>query len=179
MLNGADALTDKGDDNYSNYVNCSSDVNKSASIYTPKNCLFATFPKELQEAIGARQVKYDSVYNQKNETNLKTTNDKLWLFSTNELADTMGDSKYDHPLEGRVYKKLEGTGDESRISYYLLYITSGQYYSEITGTSWLRSLYGDSSYYDNGYVAYMSYGYYRSLRPYLASGVSVGFTLKR
>ena len=177
MLNGADNFTDIKTDKYSR--DAESDVNKSASVYTEENCLFATFPQELQDAIGARQVKSDSVYNKKTEANLKTTNDKLWLFSTNELADTMGDSKYDHPLEGRVYKKLEGTGDESRISYYLLYITSGQYYSEITGTSWLRSLYGDSSYYDNGYVAYMSYGYYRSLRPYLASGVSVGFTLKR
>lgn len=75
MLNGADDLTDKGENNYSN--NASSDVNKSANIYTPYNCLFATFPQELQAAIGKRKVKYDSVNNQKNEDNLKTTNDKL------------------------------------------------------------------------------------------------------
>ena len=68
MLNGADALTDIEKNSYS--FRASSDVNKSAGIYTPDNCLFATFPKELQEAIGARRVKYDSVYNQKNEENL-------------------------------------------------------------------------------------------------------------
>lgn len=79
MLNGADDLTDKGENNYSN--NASSDVNKSANIYTPYNCLFATFPQELQAAIGKRKVKYDSVNNQKNEDNLKTTNDKPGLFT--------------------------------------------------------------------------------------------------
>lgn len=184
MLNGADNFTDIGTDKYS--WDAISDVNKSASVYTEENCLFATFPQELQDAIGARRVKYDSVYNNKTETNLKITNDKLWLFSTNELADTMRDSKYNHPLEGSVYEKFEGTGDgnvpnEIRQSYYILYLSNDHRYVESSGTSWLRSLYGDgySDYNDDGYVVYLGSGRYNRLRPYLGSGVSVGFTLKR
>lgn len=184
MLNGADNFTDIGTDKYS--WDAISDVNKSASVYTEENCLFATFPQELQDAIGARRVKYDSVYNNKTETNLKITNDKLWLFSTNELADTMRDSIYNHPLEGSVYEKFEGTGDgnvpnEIRNSYYILYLSNDHRYVESSGTSWLRSLYGDgySDYNDDGYVVYLGSGRYNRLRAYLGSGVSVGFTLKR
>ena len=172
MLNGADALTDKRDDDYGNYA--SSDLNKSANIYTPKNCLFATFPKELQEAIGARQVKYDSVFYQKDEANLKTTNDKLWLFSSNEVYDTISSHWWDHPLEGKVYKKFTYTNDYGRRP---VFVGSG------TGNSigalsraWLRSSHGRSNYYvlyiDKGGYAYHS----DANRDY---GVSVGFTLKR
>lgn len=189
MLNGADALTDKGDDNYSNYVNCSSDVNKSASIYTPKNCLFATFPKELQEAIGARQVKYDSVYNQKNETNLKTTNDKLWLFSSNEVAGTIDASYYKHPLEGSVYKKYEETDQGNNNARRPWYVNSNTGNADgKTKGAWLRSSLdgsdldallglGDSDF-DAlclNHVGHVSSG---SAHDY-NRGVSVGFTLKR
>ena len=105
MLNGADSLTNLNDSLQSD------DINKSASVYTSTNCLFNAFSDELKVAIGTRAVKYDSVYNSKTEANLKTTYDKLWLFSPNELADTTNTSWLNHPLEGATYTKMTGTGD--------------------------------------------------------------------
>lgn len=175
MLNGADASTDKGNNNYSSHV--SYDLNKSANIYTPENCLFATFPKELQEAIGARQVKYDSVFNQKNEANLKTTNDKLWLFSLNEVADTIRYSLYSHPLEGTVYEKFKDTNDDSNNGRRPVRVNS------ITGDSiggfvvaWLRSSY---SWHDDEAMGLDYAGGVYTDEAYRNYGVSVGFTLKR
>lgn len=175
MLNGADASTDKENNNYSSHV--SYDLNKSANIYTPDNCLFATFPKELQEAIGARQVKYDSVFNQKNEANLKTTNDKLWLFSLNEVADTIRYPLYSHPLEGTVYEKFKYTNDDSNNGRRPVRVNS------ITGDSiggfvvaWLRSSY---SLYDDDAMGLDYAGGVDTYEAYCNNGVSVGFTLKR
>lgn len=174
MLNGADNLTDKGRDNYS-YHAIFNDENRSASIYTADNCLFATFPKELQEAIGARQVKYDSVYNQKDEKNLKTTNDKLWLFSSNEVADTIRYKVYDHPLEGSVYEKFKGTNadnNNARRSYYVDSKTGNAIGA--SRSAWLRSSYGDSD--------FQVLSLYSGVFHYTTDdeiGVSVGFTLKR
>ena len=180
MLNGADELTDKNEDNYSS--GASSDVHKSASVYTEENCLLATFPQELQNAIGARQVKYDSVYNEKTEANLKTTNDKLWLFSMNELANTIKYGYYNHPLEGSVYKKFESTRDDGcdssgdRFSFRLGSLDGDSIGTE--GMTWLRSLYSLYSWEDC--VMYMdSFGYARYLYPYREWGGSFGFTLKR
>ncbi len=178
MLNGADSFTDTGENNYSYEV--FGDLNMSASIYTSNNCLLATFPQELQDAIGKRKVKYDSVYDQKNEENLKTTNDKLWLFSSNEVADTISHIDYNHPLEGSVYEKFKGTGDgynanEVRRAFRVDSMngnSAGEKYSP-----WLRSSYGNSSGLalnldDNGCVRcdHACYAFY---------GVSVGFTLKK
>lgn len=174
MLNGADELTDIGVDKYAGEA--SSDVNKSASIYTADNCLLATFPQELQNAIGARQVKYDSVYNEKTEANLKTTNDKLWLFSTNELADTISNSDYNHPLEGSVYEKFKGTNGNKNIARkpYWVYSETGNH-TGFSGVTWLRSLHGSSS-----VALYLeSEGNVRSLAASGYRGVSFGFTLKR
>lgn len=175
MLNGADNLTDKGADNYSSYA--SSDQNKFASSYTADNCLFATFPKELQEAIGARQVKYDSVYDQKYEENQKTTNDKLWLFSSNEVADNIASYWCDHPLEGTVYKKFEGTYANSNNARRPCFVNSktGNEIGDFN-SAWLRSSNGNFNYRalnlsKAGSVSH-TYAYYNS-------GVSVGFTLKR
>lgn len=177
MLNGADSLTDKGVDNYGKYA--SSDVNKSANIYTPYNCLFATFPKELQEAIGARQVKYDSVYDQKNEANLQTINDKLWLFSSNEVADTIVFSYFNHPLEGSVYEKLKGTGDGSNTntvrSPFMVNGSNGNAAVD-TNWAWLRSSNGYDSYYA---LRLIDAGFVGSSYAYNSGAVSVGFTLKR
>ena len=175
MLNGAGNLTDKGADNYSSYA--SSDQNKFASIYTADNCLFATFPKELQEAIGARQVKYDSVYDQKYEENLKTTNDKLWLFSSNEVADNIDSYWCDHPLEGTVYEKFKGTNAKSNNARRPCFVNSktGNEIGDFN-SAWLRSSNGNFNYRvlnlsKAGSVSH-TYAYYNS-------GVSVGFTLKR
>ena len=175
MLNGADNLTDKGVDNYSSYA--SSDQNRFASIYTADNCLFATFPKELQEAIGARQVKYDSVYDQKDKKNQKTTNDKLWLFSSNEVASTIDSSYYEHLLEGRVYEKYKETNqglNNARRPWYVNSNTGNA--NGDTYWAWLRSSYG-RSYYSALYLRYAGNINYSSAGSRL--GVSVGFTLKR
>ena len=187
MLNGADNLTDKGADNYSSYA--SSDQNKFASIYTADNCLFATFPKELQEAIGARQVKYDSVYNQKNETNLETTNDKLWLFSSNEVAGTIDASYYKHPLEGSVYKKYKETDQGNNNARRPWYVNSNTGNADgKTKGAWLRSSLdgsdlnallglGDS---DHDALCLNHAGHVSSGSAHdYNRGVSVGFTLKR
>lgn len=175
MLNGADDLTDKGENNYSN--NASSDVNKSANIYTPYNCLFATFPQELQAAIGKRKVKYDSVNNQKNEDNLKTTNDKLWLFSSNEVADMISDSVYNHPLEGSVYKKFKYTFEGVE------YARRPCIANSITGNAiggffgaWLRSSYEGLN---QKVLMLGKAGPVSSSNAYYTYGVSVGFTLER
>lgn len=177
MLNGADALTDIEKNSYS--FRASSDVNKSAGIYTPDNCLFATFPKELQEAIGARRVKYDSVYNQKNEENLGTTYDKLWLFSSNEVADKiLTDSWYEHPLEGTVYEKFKDTveyNDDGRRSV-VVYSKTGNHIGNFSGTPWLRSSYGSN---DKGVLSLGEGGYVSYTYAFADKGVSFGFTLKR
>lgn len=175
MLNGADGLTDTGENNYSK--TSSSDVNKSASIYTSNNCLFATFPQELQDAIGKRKVKYDSVYNKKTEANLNTTNDKLWLFSSNEVADTISESYYNHPLEGSAYEKFKGTNNNFNNARKPYYVNSST--GNAIGTdycSWLRSssedVYADALYLTN-------LGCAGNLSADSFSCVSVGFTLKK
>ena len=181
MLNGADELTDKEANNYSSYA--SSDVKKSASIYTKDNCLFATFPKELQNAIGKRQVKYDSVYNKKTEANANTTNDKLWLFSPNELADTISNASYNHPLEcnkeGIPYKKFEGTGDGCNSNT----VRSPFYVNSLNGnatgrdcSAWLRS---SDGFYSNRALYLDDLGRVYDLQAYQDFSFSVGFTLKK
>ena len=174
MLNGADELTDIREDNYSSAA--SNDVNKSARIYTTDNCLFATFPQELQDAIGKRQVRYDCVNNDKSQENTKT-NDKLWLLSTNELADTYRESSYNHPLEGSVYEKFKGTGDglDSNIVRRAFELDGNS--TEDCGPVWLRTSEGK---YDDCAMAMDRKGSinggWGTSNP---EGVSVGFTLKR
>lgn len=179
MLNGADVLTDTGENNYAYFA--STDVKKSASIYTADNCLFATFPKELQEAIGARQVKYDSVYDQKTEKNLKTSNDKLWLFSSNEVADTIEDSRFNHLLEGKVYEKFKDTNQYSDKVRRPCFVDSetGNMDANMSDNfywAWLRSS-GESS--GNSALCLTNLGYVKHSHAYVGYGVSVGFTLKR
>ncbi|MBR9945071.1 hypothetical protein KE530_01075 [Clostridiaceae bacterium Marseille-Q4145] len=105
MLNGADDLTDKNDGTYAPEAN--SDENRSASIYTKENCLLATFPQELQNAIGSRKVPYGSGYDEKTNATLKTSSDKLWLFSCDELGDTSTMYWIAHVEDGTVYQKFE------------------------------------------------------------------------
>ena len=181
MLNGADEFTDKEANNYCS--SASSDVNKSASIYTVDNCLFATFPQELQDAIGKRQVKYDSVYDNKTEKNLKTINDKLWLFSPNELADMISNGSYTHPLECNKkdfpYEKFKGTRDGCDVNAVRRPFCVNSLNGNATGDTiwaWLRSSDGN---YDN-YALYLNYKGRVINSPADGSyGVSVGFTLER
>lgn len=175
MLNGADELTDKSEDNYSIWIE--SDVHKSASVYTEDNCLLATFPQELQDAIGKRQVKYDSVNNQKNKANLKTTNDKLWLFSSNEVADTISNRDYNHPLEGTVYEKFKDTNEKNNAARRPCRVNSktGNAIGDFNEVC-LRSSYGSN----DSCVLLLTYrGGIDDFSAYADECVSFGFTLKR
>ena len=168
MLNGAYNLTNL------NNSQVSGDINKSASVYTSTNCLFNAFPDELKAAIGARAVKYDSVYDSKTEINLKITYDKLWLFSPNELRDKVNHSELNHPLEGSVYTKMAGTGDaysnnSARVGYHVNSASGGS--SSTSSSLWLRS----SCSYGSIYALYMGY---RGNVDY-NGGVAPGFTLSR
>lgn len=177
MLNGADSLTDTGSDNYASFV--SSDVNKSASIYTASNCLFAAFPSSLQSAIGYRDVKYDSVYNSKTEANMKHAWDRLWLLSSYELGSNHSQSWGRHPLEGSVYPKYSSvttdlySSDNSRIPYSVSSFTGSS--SSDTTSNWLRS----SDCNDNNSALHVYYDgrvdYYSA---FCDGGVSPCFTLK-
>lgn len=170
MLNGADRLTDTNQNggNYSPSAN--GDINKNANIYTAENCLLATFPQELQDAIGKRAVKYDSVYNKKTQDNLKTSADKLWLFSPNELGDTSSWSWCYHPLEGTVYQKFAGSQAINTFRLVGYSIANG------SGSWWLRSSRSDYNFYAlsvryDGGISY-SIAYYNR-------GVAPGFTLEK
>ena len=181
MMNGADSLTDVGTNKYAS--SASSDINKSASVYTSTNNLLATFPEELQAAIGKRKTVYDSVYNQKTAANLKTTYDKLWLLSPAEINYTGTTTNYQHPLEAGtvcVYQKITENAQSITNSTNNFY--KGYYFSNDTATSgttsywWLRSSSGGGAYsvllvFGSGGVG----SYYASDR----SGVSPCFSLKR
>lgn len=171
MLNGVDNITDKTEECWN--------VHKPIKEYTNENCLLATFPQELQNAIGKRQVKYDSVYDSKIIKNLKTTNDKLWLFSPNELAETIGEAICNHENEGITYPKYVGTGDgcdennsknKTRNVYYVDGNSAGH------ARVWLRST-GELT----STVVYLNgeKGIFDTNHANVCYDVSVGFTLKR
>ena len=186
MLNGADPLTDIGTENYSSYAD--TDVNKSAAIYTESNCLFAAFPDILRQNIGAKEVRYDSVYHSKTEENLKISHDRLWLFSPNELApgSCITKSWMNHPLEtggliqNEGYEKYRSnaidlyTDDQKRVGYRVNGYTGNAAGSALSG--WLRS--SRSSYYDS-VLSLGSGGYVSSYYADYYYGVAPGFTLKR
>ena len=175
MLNGADDRTDIREDNYC--IDQFSDKHKSASIYTENNCLLATFPQELQNAIGKRQVKYDSVFYDYSSQNLLTTNDKLWLFSSNELADTIDFPYYKHESEGSTYEKYKGIGNENwkdaRTAYFAY---DGAHGDDMRWPMSLRSLAGFGS---DSILCVGRDGQITSDVASTSNGVSAGFTLKR
>lgn len=168
MLNGADDLTDQGSNSDSTIVH------KNASVYSAGNCLFAMFPAALRRAIVPRVVKYDSAFYNKIDANLKTANDKLWLFSPNELYTETYISQYDwadHPLEGSVYPKYADVDGYSTRAPYMVDDGSGS-----SCLAWLRSSSGHVNYSilgvgDRGEVEYES-------AYYVLGGVSPCFTLK-
>lgn len=112
MLNGINQDTFTETNPYGGSYNTSDDKHKDPSIYTSDNCLLATFPQELQAAIGERKVKYDSksdvVSDESNTKSLKYCYDKLWLLSTSELPPSrVTKEKYKRPMEGDVYEKFK------------------------------------------------------------------------
>ena len=173
MLNGADEKTDTGETGtYSRYAQ--NDMHKNTNIYTPKNCLLATFPQELQNAIGRRIVKYDPIYNKKTEDNLDYSTDKLWLFSHNELGDRVSAWYSNHPLEGTVYPKFKGIGDicsgpNPRLAGYTVKYGNVEW--------WLRSSHARTTADSPIWVSWSNY-----IGDSVAGGsggVAPGFTLKR
>lgn len=182
MLNGADKLTDIKEDNYADYYK--SDLHKSSSIYTSENCLFATLPKELQDAIGFRVVKYDSVHNAKTPENLRTSYDKLWLFSPVELGDVSYEF-YNHPLEGQRYQKCKYFNDisdgESKTRAYGIDEKNGN--SKGAGREWWLRSFGSYDSNDNEVLTMPGRDTYLPRIGYIhagySRGVSFGFTLKR
>ena len=139
MLNGINSDTVKITNPYGGSYGTSGDKHKDPSIYTSDNCLLATFPQELQAAIGERKVQYDSksnvVSDESNMKSLQCCYDKLWLLSTSELPPARVRNQYKRPMEGNVYEKFN--------SNYSILVCDDSFNSLGTET-WLRSIpYGD------------------------------------
>ena len=113
---------------------------------TTDQSLFSAFPQVLQDAIVAKTVKSDTVYNSFDVANVKTTYDKLWLFSADEIfAYDPGGSYYNNYLRYENGKTNEGP--QYPANQYMG-ITAANYSNNIgfteSGSSdwwWLRSLY--------------------------------------
>ncbi len=136
-------------------------------------CLFSCFPSVLQDAIAAKAVKSDTVYNSQTEADNKTTYDKLWLFSGKELyADSGSNNDAIRTYEGELYQRSTALG-----------ITTSNYgglknYNETGGNSywWLRSPLTSH----NGYVYYVyaSGDWYNTNARSTYNGLAPGFCLK-
>ena len=176
MLNGADEKTEK---------KTTGSIN-SASIYTENNCLLAAFPQVLQDAIGKRATKYRLKLG---SATPGTVYDKLWLFSPNELFETV--DTYACPEEG-----LHVTLDDANAGQYGLSAgTIVNYYAKWKGTTsehkgyfvstteistswWLRSI---NSGYTNRGVEVNSVGNVAQNGGYNGgkNGIAPGFSLSR
>lgn len=159
MLNGTDENTDTAKANQNNvYLRTEAEESTGAnsnwswrtrtlqdiSTINASNCLLSCFPEELQKAIVAKEVKSDTVYNKCDASNVATTYDKLWLFSTSEC----GYGKRPYGNEGSAYPS-------SSYSHYNLYYLchEGLYTGSNTSSPLLRSLswsYADRVYGRNG-----------------------------
>lgn len=132
ILNGVDSLI-------------TLDTFAEANNITSSEALISAFPTILQSAIGARATLYDSVYNDKAAVNLKTSYDKLWLLSSNEIADNILSDTYNHPLEAPngKYQKFEEDNIDG-LHYNTarkVYAQSGAKTTSSENTDWwLRSL---------------------------------------
>ena len=96
-LCGADELTDSIDihpDTQTGYA--------GSGVLTETESLLSCFPKELQSAVVAKEVRSDTVYDDLTG-NTQTTYDRLWLYSVQELyGGTGGDIR---PNEGTLYQR--------------------------------------------------------------------------
>lgn len=105
----------------------------SSSSYKDGNCLLATFPEELQNAIGTRAVKYRA-YAKLESYGVRTTYDKLWLLATNEVFANPS-SVYAAADEGSLYQRENST--PSQMPYFAS-SSADEYYGLMYGT-WLRT----------------------------------------
>ncbi|MCD7746316.1 MAG: DUF6273 domain-containing protein [Lachnospiraceae bacterium] len=156
-LNGKDSFTDTAtqgvaDDEY---------------VLDANNCIFSCFPQELQSAIVAKAVKSNTVYDSREESDVKTTYDKLWLFSYMEYFYYK--SNYALKYEGAQYSRM--TNYAADASKRTVYNETGQRWY-----SWLRSTYTGSD--ANVYLITMGGTYSYLNACYSFAGLSPGFCLK-
>lgn len=77
MLNGADDLTNIDISNYA--TTGTSDIHKSAAVYTKQNCLFASLPKILRDNIG-RKINTQALFNAADYRNYDSWPGEDWSF---------------------------------------------------------------------------------------------------
>ena len=170
ILNGANIYTIRTTYPYGGHETCQYDINKDPGIYTSDNCLLATFPLELQNAIGEREVKYDVQYNElNNPTYLETCYDKLWLLSTAELP-VRKTTQYLRPQEGTVYDKFTYSDNITIYESGTLDEPNGH-----ESAAWLRSI----SRYDKANIVTIYTSYLNTAVTGTFYGVAPCFTLKR
>ena len=170
ILNGANSDTIRITNPYGGHETCQYDTHKDPGIYRSDNCLLATFPLELQNAIGEREVKYDVQYDElNNSTNLKTCYDKLWLLSTAELPANRT-TTYLRPQEGTVYDKFTYSDNITIYESGTLDEPNGH-----PSAAWLRSI----SRYDKENIVTIYTSYLNTAVTGTFYGVAPCFTLKR
>lgn len=104
--------------------------------------LFAAFPEELKQAIVAKKVQSDTVYNNTSRYNTATY-DKLWLFSGKELVKDNDENEGNcsiRPNEGQRYSRQ----DIWEITYDTPEKNTGYNEKGSITSYWLRSIYKSS-----------------------------------
>ncbi len=125
VLNGSDKQTGDNADDALSY----------------SDCLLSCFPKDLQNVIVPKAVKSDTVYDSEEERNVKTTYDKLWLFSGAEVyMESGGNNNVIRTNEGQIYARSTALGISTSD-----YAALASYDETGTRNDWrLRSLYRSS-----------------------------------
>ncbi len=137
------------------------------------DCLFSCFPSVLQDAIAAKAVKSDTVWDSQTEENNKTTYDKLWLFSGKELYGDRGrNNAVIRTYEGELYQRSTELGITTiRYGGLMNYNETGE-----NSIWWLRSQ--DTSYSNTVYHVLASGGWDADNVYRYANGLAPGFCLK-
>lgn len=136
--------------------------------------LIAWFPQELRDAIVAKKVRSDTVYNDTSNYNV-TTYDKLWLFSGIELTKNagIGDGRNSiRPNEGTLYSRQDVLGiTTAEGTSNIAYREDGEVFNR-----WTRTLYPS---YIAAYNAFMvnQTGYLKNNSVRSKYGIAPGFCL--
>ena len=133
VLNGTDDTTDKDvangvhDGSFGYYGDWTANGPKDRgqvtdiSNVTSSNALISCFPEELQQAIGKKAVKADTQWDKTDGSSLKTTYDKLWLFSFSELYPVRTNTVATWQRGNQIYEGVENDysgSDESHKGMY-------------------------------------------------------------
>ena len=137
MLNGPAAVDENG--------NLAINSGSKGYALGENDCLFSAFPKVLRDNIIAKRVLSGSSSSRSSE--LKTTYDKLWLFSTNEMYKEYTNTSYMDNREGTGINGTELYQSQDILNAISTSLESSStvnvFYSE-TGSlsnSWTRTLY--------------------------------------